>query len=299
MTAHECPRDARPIVGSAYVCEACSGWLERSLGDVTALADAVPTAYAKGIRSDRHGPREDDPDETMPLTAKVQPLPYDQGVSNALRDLHAVLVSWVRLASEEQPVREGPTCHACLHLSCSGIRKMRTPANTASALARWLLGHVSFLTHHEAALEAVEEIAQAVGRLRASLDVAPEEVYAGPCTALLGDMTSHDDECGEDLYARLGASVVACRACSSEYDVAERRVWLLAAAEDHLATLPEIERAIPRLAEATIGTSTLRQWKRRQRLIPHGIRANGQELYRIGDVLDLMKVSREMESEGA
>lgn len=294
MTA-ECPRDGRPIHDMAVVCVSCGVYLERSLGDVTALSDAVPGAYTKQIRRGGHGRVDLDPDGALPLTSKVQALPYDEGVSRAVRELHARLASWVHLIAEER-----------------GLQAL--PANTNTSMSRWLLHHVTWLRHHWAGNEAVDEITQAVGALRGAMDVAPEEMYAGPCVARRQCSTpcdcvnlnvchewhevewkrQHDPDvceamqCGADLYAKPDAPIVTCQECGAFYEVAERRRFLLDSAKPLLRTLPEIERALPRLMGKTLGTSTLRQWKRRGRLIDHGIDRNGKTLYRIGDVIELM-----------
>ncbi len=94
--------------------------------------------------------------------------------------------------------------------------------------------------------------------------------------------------CGTDLYAMPGDTQVTCPACGARYDVAERRAWLLDAAEDRLATTTEIARAITTLAGQDLTTERLRQWAARGRLTVRARTPDDRPLYRVGDVLSLL-----------
>lgn len=108
------------------------------------------------------------------------------------------------------------------------------------------------------------------------IDRPPEEVFAGPC-----------GECGQDLYAAVGAPLVRCPQCGQVYDTEQRRSWLLELVHDQLATGPEISQALTSLA-LPVTPERIRQWKARNRLLPRGKNQTGRPLYRVGDVAELL-----------
>ena len=113
---------------------------------------------------------------------------------------------------------------------------------------------------------------------RAAIDHPPEMIYVGRC------------ECTADLYVRVEESTKTCN-CGRQYDVAERRAAMLSMVEDRLATATEIARAVAAYSDAShpLSQERLRQWVRRGLLVNRGRGAHGDNLYRVGDVLDLVR----------
>ncbi|MCW2920010.1 MAG: hypothetical protein JWN52_8078 [Actinomycetia bacterium] len=205
-------------------------------------------------------------------------MPYDARSSTLAARIHNSLAGWVRTVAEQvgEPI-EGPQCaRPCRHRSCKTVRGSRTPADRTADLARWLMLHLELIRRHKAANEIVADVVRLVEAAERCVDRPPDLAYSGPC-----------DGCGSDLYGRLGAAIVRCRECGQQYDVAERREWLLAAAEDTLAHAALISRALSRLG-TSIQVNRLYQWANRSQILAHGTDAQGRPLYRIGDVLDLL-----------
>lgn len=282
---HGCWETDRPIVGrrtSPY----------DSLPGVTGAALAGYEGMARIVRP-AVGAREPDDDDDLAIAVKVQPLPWDEGISKAVRRLRTVLVAWVRLTVEELRIPDvrlaGPACLLCTHTSCRSARVGGWPADTLPAMARWLLGRSSWLRRHPAADELLTDLASAVRRLERSMDRAPELLYAGPCTAEIDD-DGTVRECSHDLYAVPGSETVDCLACRATYQVADRREWLQKAAADLLLTATEVSRALTGLG-SPVTPDRIRQWKVRGRLTPRGTVQSGERTdptYRVGDVQDLL-----------
>jgi hypothetical protein len=236
----------------ATVCPACAYRLTDALTDVTGprgLAYDLDVATARQARlGDRNGSR---PTET--------PVPYDARASEAAAHLKGVLVGWARVVCEDYGAD--------------------LPPDDLAAIAAWLRPRVGWLRHHPAAVEAHDEIVEAVRAARRVIDRPADRLYAGPC-----------DQCGGDLYARPGALAVECRPCELVYEVEARRAWLLEALEEHLATTIEISRALTSLAQP-VTPNMIYGYVHRGRLIPRSHRAEGRKtipLYRVGDVLDIV-----------
>lgn len=160
------------------------------------------------------------------------------------------------------------------------------PADTLTALSRWLLWRVDGLALHEAGSDAVDEITDAVTKCHRIIDRPADRWFAGPCNAELEDGA----ECGRDLYAVAEKGNVKCTGCGAVYDIAERRTWLLAAAEDRLHDATTIARSVSWLGASPLNAARVRQWASRGRIVAKGHDGN-QPLYRIGDAIDLLAAS--------
>lgn len=117
------------------------------------------------------------------------------------------------------------------------------------------------------------------------IDLPPERFYIGVCSS---GIPTADEEliCDRDLYAREGKGTVTCPQCLAVHDVAERRAALLVAVEDTLATAYEISRAV-HLIDHPLTPAAITNHHHRGRLPRRGVNANGDHLYRVGDVIDL------------
>ena len=264
---HDCAC-GRPIQDTALICSTCSHDLAKALGDVTFLAEQLDIRLTRQARVGAgNGSR-----------SAETPLPFDPFASRIADELQNTLSTWARVLVEAdgEPIH-GPTCATvCGHGTCGAIRRRRRPGNTLPALGRWLLARVGDLAHHEAGDEAKTDICAAVERAERAVDRTADRWYAGPC-----------DDCGRDLYAQPSAGVVECWCCGAQYDVAERRAWLLAVAEDRLAPVALIARALPPLGHE-VKADRLYKWHERGIITPHSVDLRGRPLFRVGDVLDAL-----------
>lgn len=207
----------------------------------------------------------------------------------------------------------------------AAARQISLPADAEPlTVAVWLSRHVRWLRHHETGANAVREIHIAVNDIIRIIDPVADRTYVGPCTAVPlepGECTCdchercrgsqrklcaspsckglHGEEiCGRDMYAEETDVDVVCPDCHQRYDVGVRRAWLLEEAHEILGTATEISQALTRL-EQPCTPARIWQWKRRGRLTVRGYRPRGGDvdasddtqgdpLYRLGDVRDLL-----------
>lgn len=268
MSKVNCPC-GRPMPGDGTICRACLADLERALGDAPWAAAQLTISYSRQSRigSGDGGRRSAD-----------TPMPYDARSSKLATDLRTTLARWAgTIAQQVGESLEGPMCdRPCRHRSCKTVRGSRTPSGRTADLARWMLCHLELIRRHQAAGRIADDITRLIEAAERCIDRPADLAYSGPC-----------DECDLDLYGRLGASLVRCRGCGAQYDVTERREWLLAAAEDTLAHAALIARALSRLG-TNIQANRLYVWANRGQILAHGTDTHGRPLYRIGDVLDLL-----------
>ncbi len=141
---------------------------------------------------------------------------------------------------------------------------------------RFLADNVGWLAHQGSADVAFDELTYAAQVAERTIRQPSEPTwFAGPC-----------DQCGHDLYARLGAAEVECKACRLIYDVQDRRSWLLAQVDDRLERAATLSRAFVDLG-LDISRQRLKMWERRGHLEAAGHDAKGRPLYRVGDVIDV------------
>lgn len=279
MTDHPCEVCARPQGDDATFCIGCAHLLDAALADVAAyhgLAYDLDLATSKQtIMTARDGGYSFD-----------VPLPYHRAASDAAAVLKHALAGWARIVIVETGVGSvptlGPVCRSCVHRSCRDIRTRGLPADATASLAAFLRPRVGWLRHHPAGAQAHDAITSAVADARRVCDRPADRIYAGPC------------DCGIDLYARLDAAYVICRAPDHDeplaWPVEQRRRWLLDSARDVLASGTEISRALTRYAQP-VTPSALRGYVHRGTLASKGERREGGRmvaLYRLGDVLDIL-----------
>jgi len=115
----------------------------------------------------------------------------------------------------------------------------------AARAAQWLLNHLALVVAHPDVAQLVDGVTHIAGRTQHVVDRAPTRWYLGLC-----------DWCERPLYARPEATFTCCRNpdCTDEddrprvYQVADRRAWLLDAAQHYMVTAAEASRAVPLLA---------------------------------------------------
>jgi len=233
----------RPV-GDGYTCQRCADKLSVALGDIPALWDELDTVLTRQSRySDPEGRGGE---KAVPFNIKASEL------GTALRGL---LNTWCRLIAEE--------------------RGKDLPEDHPAAVAYWLLNQVTWLRHHRAGSEAVEELTDAVNAVRRAVDRPAERIYAGPCV-----------ECGGDMYAKPDAASVECRPCGVGYDVAGRVAWMKSQVYGRLVTAKEGVVLLSRFG-LPVAQKTIDKWHERKRLADHERDAEGKWLYLFDDLVAL------------
>lgn len=263
---YKCPVHLTPL-SNAVVCQVCIDTLARDLGDIASLAvELETTSTRQGVSGQRNGSRSTSP-----------ALPFDWSADHDLDDLNATLVGWVR-----ELVRDGE----------DWPERGENITQQCASMSRWLLVRCDRIAQHLAADEICDEISYAVRQSYRAIDHHADRWYAGPCRSeyvVDQDSTEGNDACClADLYAKPGAETFTCRQCGTLHVAQQRRSWLLAAAEDTLATATTIARAVTVLRQH-VTPERIRQWAHRGRLAAKGIDHRGHPTYRVGDVIDRLQ----------
>lgn len=309
MTPTRCTRGCGRPSPDAAICTHCWRQLLRDLRDVAAgLLDELAVSYLRRASAGSVAAGGSRSAETA--------LPWDDRATRVEMPVRTALATWAWLVVEERGVL--------------GCYRLDWPADDAAAQARYLGDHNEWLRHHPAAPQAFDELHRAIGAVLHVVDLPAERWYAGPCQAPpaedteLGCVcachiggafrppcdtpggcgTSHrrgvvDVVCGAELYARPRATDVTCRRCRYVWPVNELRSYLLTAAEDRLATAVECSRAVSQLGEQPVTADRIYRWRDRGRLEERGRTDDGHPLYRVGDVLEILRQDEDAEARKA
>ncbi len=148
--------------------------------------------------------------------------------------------------------------------------------------ARYLLRNVTWLRHQPFAGEALDQIDRAVRKARYAIDLPADRAYVGRCGAEY-DTEDGPAYCSRDLYVRPKAKTATCPTCHTEHDVPARRQWLLDAVDDVLVTSRELSRILTLYGEA-VTQDRLRKWRQRGQLVAHSTSPEGEPLYLVREV---------------
>lgn len=258
---------------------------------------------------------------TLPQTDEV----VDLAASQLMDEARTTLTFWARHLAESRGTSlvlprhqyEGPVCAAhvhdftpkscahwineageytcrrlhCAHASCGRIRNGEL-AGTAAALVRWFLLHRESIRYDEMAAEISADIVRLRDRVAAAVDSAPSPTYMGPCRADHGDQC-----CARDLYRWHGSDEIECNGyrsdgvgCGAKHDGLEREHWLEDELEDALVPMETLRSFATSVLELRWPpAATIRSWRFRGQLDDRGPDRFGVELFRGGDVLDLVR----------
>lgn len=255
-------RCGRPLRDTLTICDTCADNLTRDLNEIPWLEDELTTTIARLRALPTEGGSK----------GRETPLMWHEKAGDARRTLHGLLATWARFCEEEGIAHQSPR-----------MGQLEAGDDNPVALSRWLLWRIDGLARNDIGPEIVSEIGDAVAACRRVIDRKADRWYAGPCVV--------EDEagkvCGSDLYAARAKGNVDCRECGATYDVAARREWLLAEAEDRLANSHDLARAVSWLGAEPLKPERIRQWAKRGRIIAKG-HDGKSPLYRIGDAIDLL-----------
>ncbi|HWA67147.1 MAG TPA: hypothetical protein VG899_12365 [Mycobacteriales bacterium] len=279
-------RCGRPI-RDAYLCRECTGTLAALLEQVPQLAADAAIAYSKRSR----------------MAAKVgaarsaeTSLPYDPRPRRASDRLAKVLYRYAvtfsgLLLPAGRPA--GPTHPRCQHTSCTAIRGQLS--TDPLDLAKQLHDRRHKIRRQPAAPNLLADLQRATERLSDLID-RHEHWYAGPCLEPYVYLDENNEirlQCTAELYARDDATEITCPTCGAIHNLEARQRWLMKESEEVLATTLEICRAVETYTGTALTQERLRQWRHRDKLHARACRLDDQtNLYRLGDVLDLLHAAR-------
>lgn len=236
---------------SGALCGNCASELDDTLEAIPGLLDELDITISRQARMV----------ESIGRKGAETPMPYH----------HAAALAYRKLSDEVYRVARR------FALTPAGVNIIRNGGVRACAI--YLRRIEVIIVNHPEAGEILSALHRRTSKARQVIDKSAVAWYAGIC--------SHDD-CDADLYAPEGAATVTCRKCRTVHDVAARREVLTRALDDVLVTATEIGRAVHITGEA-VKPARVWQWRRRGKIITRGTNAKGEPLYRLGDVLALLR----------
>jgi hypothetical protein len=238
---------------NGYLCRNCTDQLRRDLSAIPWLLEDLEVTIT----------RQDKLTDPSGRSGDERPLPIRLHAMEARRDLNVTLASWAT------------------HTAGRFDGLDRSVIWTELRLANYLLDHLGDILTDPHAGQIADEIGYARGMCQRAIDKPVPRVYVGPC-----------EDCDKDLYAHPSAAEVECKTpdCGAVYPIEARRRWLLGKAEDQLMTATEMSRALPGLSSQPLTVDMIRGYVRRGRLTSHPpIKPKGPALFRVGDILDLIR----------
>ena len=278
MTTASCPCGT-PVNGVS-LCPNCHSALQIALADVSAHWIDLDTVKA---RQTRYGGTGGGRGGEKPLPVDARFLGWEADGSRLQEAVKNTIGTWGRAVMEERPVFAGPTHDSCLHVTCSVLRRSRTPRSDVPAYCRYMLGQADWIRTQHWAPEILDELTDAAEQLRRMVDRPAERWFAGPC-----------DTCKRDLYAKTGKPSVTCDECAVVYDLAARREWLLDQAQEKLLTAAELSRAVSWLGSEPLTAARIWKWAQRGRITARGhitVRGKLDPIYLVGDVIAALALS--------
>jgi len=284
----DCRRCYRETRDEAYGCEDCADGLARDLGETPWLQTQLDISITRqrstastpsnGAATRRNDLLRDLADILEDGKLGHMGTPWHETASRAKRNLQATLAKWVTYCARER-VRHQAT-------------NDRLPADNLPAMSRWLMWRVDGLMLHPEGLDAVREITHACAEARRIVMwKPPQKFYLAVCGTPWEGIP-----CPGDVYGVEGDDYGRCEECNTTHEVAARRIDLAKKLDDHLCTAADIARMAVYLglqAKRETVRNKVNVWHKRGRLVPKARAANGDPMFRYGEVRGMLAASFE------
>jgi hypothetical protein len=301
----------------AFLCPDCGHALAKTLGDLPSLLDALADRAAgrtRVYRASRLIPWADEELATLEaehaatqalipaslreragrITLPGTALPVDLDATKLLDQARNTLTTWARHLGDNRgnPIQAKVTRRLGVERNRAIWIKYRWPI-TVIDVCRWLHVHVDAIRYDEAAREIYTDLSTLHGKISRAVDRSPDDIYAGPCAHCQVDMwrrAGKDEIICDARYYVLGdaGQLETVRGCGMNYTLEQRTRWLLDAIRDELAPLDMLQGFVHSLGWPWPPAATVRAWRFRRRLDVRSVDRHGVELFRGGDVLDML-----------
>jgi hypothetical protein len=287
------------VAEDGIVCQACADRAERHLAEIERLCPDARLVAAGQVRRG-HGGTGGKPGSRSPA---------NDDALDAMDAIQNALTTMAREIADERG----------LHFVSAGFTGHRV-ADPVVEASSWLSGQLSWLRHamlpngEPYAADAFREIGDCAAWMRSLVDGPRTGRYAGPCSALVDDPKApcpvncacHNGpgyvcdepggcgsagcgrrECGQDVVSRGNSNTAECKSCGTKYNVDEQQTWMLGEIESMLARPIEIEGMLAHLG-MTVTYRRIMKFVEKGQLIAHGTDERGKDIYRVGDVLEIV-----------
>lgn len=167
------------------------------------------------------------------------------------------------------------------------VRQRDWPGNGRISLyAKWIDRHLIDLALTDQALQAMDEITDAWKRAKRAIDRPAKKEFAGPCQSDIDGV-----KC-DGVYVKPKADSIKCRTCSVVCDVAKMQERMAEEIKARQYTGVELSTALTLLTGNKISLERVRNWIRREKLVPFSFTLDGDPLYRLNDAMNVLERSR-------
>lgn len=292
MSKIKCPGCGADMDATASICTKCRKTLEVALANIAVYWPDLETLRAGQVRYGSGGGSARSSGEShLGMDTRFDRGGYGTEIQALARN---TITTWTRYVLDHVSIGHGPVCvGACLHVSCSLIRRSRPPADTIVSCCRYLLGWADWLRVSPGGVDALRDLRAVERKLASLIDRPADRWYAGVCGSVT-DTAAGEVVCERELYAEAEAAWVRCHDCGCTYDVPARRKALLGQARTHIARADVLARAIAMFGEDVDDqklAARILEWVRQRRLFSRGSEIHmgkKRSMYVLGEVLDLM-----------
>ena len=255
------------LAGDAYLCPACIDQLEVWLADLPMLDQQLEVTLTRQdkvrrptprVKAPEAAPRLDSTDPAEAARALGKRAPGRKSASTARDQVRAELTSAI--------------------LALTKARGLVVPQLvTVQDMADWLGRASASVALDPAGADIVAGIGRAWQSAVRVIDTAPERRWVGACPS-----------CAGRVMAAVGAEKARCRVCLVRLDVAD----LLAARDGSIRANVGTVTACVDMAQVCgyrPSKATVKSWVQRGQLVAYGVNELGTAVYRMGDVLDLLR----------
>lgn len=309
-----------------FACRRCGRQIERALRELPDLLRELDVTISRQDRGTgaplyamaaRRLQRPREHYEEGATTLPASPWPFSWDAANVRWSVENTILTWAQHISEARqaqlPDRDRITRRLAVERNRWTWRYFAWPV-TITTICEWLTDNIDSIRADEAVAQIHDEIIACQRDLTRAIDRQAPDIFAGCCESV--DAYIHDEDgaliaelskCGTELYAHTGDDDVRCRSCGTVYDLAVRKADMASRVDDEWARPHVIADGLTSLDER-LNAATLRKWIERDakladslagREAPYplvlqvGIDDDGRALYRVGDVRDRIRHSKE------
>ncbi len=176
-------------------------------------------------------------------------------------------------------------------------RKLETPRLSATGCAEWLAAHAHAIASDEAAASCYTSVVNLTDDIRRVVNRPEPPRFCGPCSTELTDEQraklvekGQEDRthCRVQIYAKRGASRVACPECGTEHDVAELEQLMLTEADEYSFTISDLVDYILPKVDVRVPKRTLQHWAKVGDIEATGFVSNVPR-YQLGQVREIAR----------
>jgi hypothetical protein len=238
------------LAHNKFLCPACTGTLRRHLIGLPRFLGYLDDAAVGNVQLSAQG-------GVSVNDFVVSGFTFDTRAADLAVDIRNTLTDWASKLAWTHGLAISPP-----------IGWHRSPSEyvyTAADYAVFLVASIEHLVMLSNVADLYRKLDDQIKRGLVIINRAVPHQFCGPCPSIITghskctECSKRDHDCGTRLMAKPGAIEVTCPTCGSVHNVEALTTHLLARADHHRCTIPELYRVLRMLREP-VGLSTLYRW---------------------------------------